>query len=267
MNNAIRIFLNRFPNLKRYLRSWIDDIPYVRGISTKYALIHQQDVEMHSHRLRDSWQSKDIPLRQRALVDKQLLDFRSGKCVDVFDTMVRALRALPSKVTCMSVLEIGCSSGFYSEVFEIAKLELDYTGCDYSEAFIELARQRYPYICFNVEDATALKYTSSAFDIVISGCCLLHIPEYEMAIAETARVTRDYAIFHRTPVVIGRPNVFYRKQAYGVETVEIHFNEPEFLNILAKHGLDLITVYTLSETIDAGIGSANRTYVSRKISQ
>ena len=263
----LRSILNRFPNLKRRLRSWIDNIPFVRGVSTKYAAIHQNDVELQSNRLRDSWQSKDIPLRQRALVDKQLLDYRSGKRVDVFDTMVRALHALPINVSRVSVLEVGCSSGFYSEVFEIAKLGFDYTGCDYSKAFIELAQQRYPSVCFDIEDATALKYANSTFDVVISGCCLLHIPDFEVAIAETARVARGYAIFHRTPVVLGQPNVFYRKQAYGVETVEIHFNEPQFLDLIAKYRLDLIATYTLSESLDAGVGSANRTYVCRKIAQ
>jgi len=166
----------------------------------------------------------------------------------------------------MSVLEVGCSSGFYSEVFEIAGLDVHYAGCDYSEAFIELARQKYPALVFDVEDATALKYGDDTFDIVISGCCLLHIPEYQAAAAETARVARRYVIFHRTPVVLGLPNVYYRKQAYGVETVEIHFNEPQLLELLARLGLELIAAYTLDESVKGGVESANRTYVCRKIS-
>jgi SAM-dependent methyltransferase len=267
VRESLRFFLNRFPNLKQRLRVWIENIPFVRGVSSRYAQINQNDVELQTNRLRNSWQSKDIPLRQRALVDKQLLDYRNGKRVDVFDTMVRALHALPTNISSVSVLEVGCSSGFYSEVFEIDKFEFCYTGCDYSKSFIELARKKYPSVCFDIEDATALSYANNAFDVVISGCCLLHIPDFEVAIAETARVTRGYAIFHRTPVVLGQPNVFYRKQAYGVETVEIHFNEPQFLNLITKHGLDLIATYTLSESLDGGVGSANRTYVCRKIAQ
>lgn len=100
---------------------------------------------------------------------------------------------------------------------------------------------------FTVEDATALQYTDRSFDIVVSGCCLLHIPDYAKGVTETARVARRYAIFHRTPVVWGQPEQWYRKQAYGVETVEIHFNEPEFLILLDKSGFELIATYTLSE--------------------
>ncbi len=51
-----------------------------------------------------------------------------------------------------------------------------------------------------------------------------------------------------------------------METVEIHFNEPQFQELLARHGLELIATYTLHELVQGGIGSANRTYVCRKIS-
>jgi len=59
----------------------------------------------------------------------------------------------------------------------------------------------YPAIRFDVEDATRLRYNSDSFDIVVSGCCLLHISEYEKAIAEAARVSREFVVFHRTPVL------------------------------------------------------------------
>lgn len=266
MRASLRSVLNRYPRLKRLLKFWLQKAPVGAGVSSHYVQIQGREAEQESSRLRGAWQSQDLPARQRELVDTQLAAWRRGVAVDVFDVMTRALRALPSDVRGMSVLEVGCSSGFYSEVFEIAGLDLHYAGCDYSEAFIGLARQKYPALRFDVEDATALKNGDDAFDIVISGCCLLHIPEYEVAVAETARVASRYAIFHRTPVVLGSPNVYYRKQAYGVETVEIHFNEPQFLKLLERHGLKLIATYTLDESVQGGVGSANRTYVCRKIS-
>lgn len=266
MKAIIVSMLNQFPRLKRTLRYFRERLCPGATISSHYVQIQGREAEQESSRLRGAWQSKDLPARQRELVDTQLAALRRGEPVDVFDVMTRALRALPADVRGMSVLEVGCSSGFYSEVFEIAGLDVSYAGCDYSDAFIGLARQKYPALRFDVEDATALKYGDNAFDIVISGCCLLHIPEYEAAVAETARVARRYAIFHRTPVVLGQPNVYYRKQAYGVETVEIHFNEPQFLELLARLGLELIATYTLDESAQSGVGSANRTYVCRKIS-
>ena len=130
-----------------------------------------------------------------------------------------------------------------------------------------MAKELYPSLNFSIEDATDLQHTDRSFDIVVSGFCLLHIPEYAKAVQETARVTRSYAIFHRTPVVWRKPEQWYRKQAYGIDSVEIHFNETDFLALLDKNGLDVIGTYTLNEESVASSqkeGYANRTYVCRK---
>jgi ubiquinone/menaquinone biosynthesis C-methylase UbiE len=233
-------------------------------VSTHYVELRDCVVGDEASRLRSAWKADELPRKQRQLVNRQLAEFRKGMPVDVFDVMVAALRDLSLGEHVTSVLEVGCSSGFYSEVIDIAGLPVAYAGCDYSEAFIALARKTYPALQFDVEDATALSYQNGAFDVVISGCCLLHIPEYETAVAETVRVAKRYAIFHRTPVVTGQPNMYFRKLAYGVETVEIHFNEPEFLALLQKHGLELLQTYTLSEQREGELGRATRTYLCRK---
>ena len=264
MKRQIRALLNRFPRLKALLRRGLRVILPGRGVSTHYVEMATDETGSESARLRMAWLNDDMPARQRELVDRQLAAYRHGEEVDVFDVLVKSLRDLPDVAAPMRVLEVGCSSGYYSEVFRIANLDVDYTGCDYSEPFVALARQRHPGLPFDVQDATALVYADNAYDVVVSGCCLLHIPEYQAAVAETARVASRYAIFHRTPVVLGQPNKYYRKQAYGVETVEIHFNEPQFLQLLADSGLELLTTHTLDETVSHGVGSATRTYVCRK---
>jgi len=261
----MRKIVSRYPRVKALLKRAHNALTFGTPVSSNYIEMDSTVATGESARLRAAWQAEALPRRQRELVDGQLSAYRRGEPVDVFDVMTQALRALPSDVRGMSVLEVGCSSGFYSEVFDIAGMGVTYAGCDYSEAFIALARQKYPELRFDVEDATAMNYGPDAFDVVISGCCLLHIPEYQAAVAETARVARRYAIFHRTPVVLGQPNKYYRKQAYGVETVEIHFNEPQFLELLASCGMELIATYTLDESVHGGVGSASRTYVCRKI--
>lgn len=264
MKTQLRALLNRFPRLKSLLKRGLQLVMPGLGVSTHYVEMARDEVGRESVRLRTAWKDDDLPVRQREFVDRQLAAYRGGDTVDVFDVMVRSLRDLQDGAGKRRVLEVGCSSGYYSEVFEIAGLDVDYAGCDYSDAFIAMARQRYPLLQFDLQDATALGYADNTFDVVISGCCLLHIPEYQAAVAETVRVASSYAIFHRTPVVIGQPNKYYRKQAYGVETVEVHFNEPRFLQLLADSGLELLATYTLDETVSHGAGSATRTYVCRK---
>lgn len=270
MKASLRSLLNRFPRLKAGLKRLRSRLSPPGGLSSNYVSLKFDEAAGESARLRNSWKNSALPQRQRELVDQQLRQYRSGIRVDVFDVFVDSLRSLPNFETGASLLEVGCSSGFYSEVIEIARMPIRYSGCDYSDAFIRLAKEKYPLIEFAVEDATDLHYPDDSFDIVVSGCCLLHIPEYSKAIEETARVARSYAIFHRTPVVWGQPEQWYSKHAYGVETVEIHFNEPDFLALLDKNGLELIATHTLSEESgDASRiqGHANRTYVYRKKAQ
>lgn len=267
MKAAMRSMLNRFPHLKAVIKSLQGHLHHKTGVSSQYVTLKMSEVAGESARLRNSWKNSALPQRQRSLVDEQLHQYRSGAGVDVFDVFVDSIRGLPELHRGASLLEVGCSSGYYSEVIEIAGLPIRYSGCDYSEDFIRLARTKYPSITFAVEDATALNYAGSSFDIVVSGCCLLHIPEYVKALQETARVARSYAIFHRTPVVWEQPEQWYRKQAYGVDTVEIHFNEHRFLALLAEYGLELIATHTLSKEATGSQfnhGRACRTYVCRK---
>lgn len=262
MKQLLKAVVNRFPRLKATLRRLLPS----RGVSSHYVELGGSEAGRESARLRAAWQDNDLPVRQRELVDRQLAEYRRGAKIDVFDVLVGALRRLhDGSHRPLDVLEIGCSSGYYGEVLDIAGISTTYRGCDYSEGFIAMARERYPARAFDVQDATKLDYPDGAFDVVVSGCCLLHIPEYETAVLETARVASRYAIFHRTPVVIGQPNKYFRKLAYGVETVEIHFNEPQFLALIARCGLELIETQTLDENVVQGVGSASRTYVCRKL--
>lgn len=262
MRAAFVYILDKFPSFKRIVRVVRRYLFYVN--------LQGEDAVAEGQRLLNSWQNDALPRRQRKLVDKQLRQYRSGARIDAFNVFVDSVCALPDLAPGSSLLEVGCSSGFYSEVVEIAGLQVQYSGCDYSDAFICLAREKYPAVAFEVEDATALSYPDCSFDVVVSGCCLLHIPEYVKGVEEAVRVASRYVIFHRTPVVFGQPEQWYRKQAYGVETVEIHFNEAEFLALLDRNGLELVATLTLSEEytdVSRTRGGASRTYVCRKRKQ
>jgi SAM-dependent methyltransferase len=266
MMQFLKTCLNRFPRLKLLLKSLHNRL-FSEAVSSHYVALKANETDSEGERLRSAWHDKAMPQKQRALVDRQLQQYRAGIRIDNFEVFVRCLQELPNIETGMSLLEIGCSSGYYSEVLEISGLSLKYSGCDYAPAFIELARKKYPTLDFSVEDATSLRYPDASFDVVVSGCCLLHIPEYAKSVVETARIAKSYVIFHRTPVVWGQPEQWYRKQAYGVETVEIHFNEAELLDLLASTGLILIATHTLHQDNDATTGYAVRTYVCRKNNQ
>lgn len=263
MKIKLRKLLERMPRLKaliKFVLSWLPN----HGVSTGYVEIDSTEALRPSNSLHRSWKNDNIPDKQRILVDRQLAEYRQGVPVPVFDVLVQSLRPITLDSNITSMLEIGCSSGYYGEVMKLAGIPVRYSGCDFSEAFIRLARECYPDLSFDVQDATRLGYENGAFDIVVSGCCLLHIPDYQSAIAETARVAHSHVIFHRTPIVSGPTNKYYRKFAYGLETVEIHFSEPHFLELLDAHGLHLTETHTLDESTANGTKQAVKTYVCQK---
>ena len=138
------------------------------------------------------------------------------------------------------LLEVGCGSGYYSEVFAILLPGgVQYTGMDYSEAMIARAREHYPATSFEVADATALPYANRTFDIVFNGVSLMHILDFQATIIEASRVASRYCIFHTVPVFSDHRTTFLRKYAYGAPVVEIVFNKHELISLCQRFGLRL----------------------------
>src|SRR5262249_27761543 len=146
----------------------------------------------------------------------------------VYDVFLRLVERI-ADIDAKTLLEVGCSSGYYADVLHARHPRTRYAGCDFAPEFVALARRRLAGLDFRVEDATKLGYADASWDVVVSGGCILHISDYPAAIREAARVARSWVLFHRTPVLHVTPTRHYRKLAYGVPCIEIHFNETELL--------------------------------------
>lgn len=139
-----------------------------------------------------------------------------------------------------SLLEVGCGSGYYSQVFAtLLPGQVRYAGVDYSQAMIARARANYPAATFDVGDATRLSHADGAFDIVFNGVSLLHIVDYRAAIREAARVAARHCIFHTVPVFSDHRTTFLQKYAYGAPVIEIIFDKQELMAICRDAGLRL----------------------------
>ena len=237
----------------------------VAPVSTGYRVIPPEDVHRVAAELAGAWQDPTIPAQQLQVAESELRAFEAGHPVAVFDTFAELLGQIPA-LSSKTLLEVGCASGYYADVLRIRALECDYAGCDYSPALIDLARRRLPETPLDVQDATRLSYSTGSFDIVVSGCCILHIPDYVAAIREAARVARSHVLFHRTPVLHVSPTTHYRKLAYGVECVEIHFNETELLRLFRGAGLHVVDVAAVSAGGHAPAGDVHvvKSYLCEK---
>ena len=195
--------------------------------------------------LAEAWKSPDIAERQRELTDAQLLQMHGGSVIPEWQALKEAVESTGDSRG--RILEVGCSTGYHFEVLEyLLGHPVDYTGVDYSEAMVASGRVHYPRARFAEEEASCLSVGDAAFDVVISGCVLLHVPNYAEAIAESARVSRDWVILHRTPVT-NDPTRFWRYEAYGVECVLIEFNEDEILALCRASGLQLLHTIRIAE--------------------
>jgi len=258
--------------VKQFVQNELQHLPGLQSAFARLAVryhfrpIPRSTLSETSALLANAWRSESIPARQRRVVEAELAAFRRRQAVPVFDALVDIVKRNVSEPEGGTFLEIGCSSGYYSEVLRCGGINVRYHGCDYSAAFIRMARELYGAELFDMEDATSLSYGSSTFDIVMSGCCLLHIIDYNSAIAEASRVAKAYVLFHRTPVLHLSGPTFYTKKAYGQEMVEIHFNEQELVRQFCRNGLHVIDVNTHLSTTEHGRREPlfYKTYLCRK---
>ena len=114
-------------------------------------------------------------------------------------------------------------------------------GVDYSEPLIAMARDYYPKATFSVADGVLLPFENEHFFVAVSSCVLLHVPNYWEHIKETVRIAERFVVAHRTPICRQRPTWYLKKMAYGVETVELTFNEDEIVSEFIDNGLELIS--------------------------
>ena len=126
-----------------------------------------------------------------------------------------------------SILDVGCSSGFYSDFFKWSNFKIRYQGCDISPYFISLAREKYPHLKFKVTPILNLPYVNDSFDVVLASGVLQAELDYSKAILELTRVTSKYILLHRVPIFSTKSKsrlAYYKKVGYGIEMMETIFD-------------------------------------------
>ena len=236
------------PGMKQWVRQRGNSV----SVSTDYKPLNDTN-EIAA--LQDAWQDPSLPQAQRLLADKQIADMRRGNAPSVYRVLADAVQTTGAAHG--KVIEVGCSSGYYWEVLEFfLNHAVDYTGIDYSPSFIAMARSYYPGADFQVGNAANLPLPDRSCDILISGCVLLHVPDYQKAIKESARVSRQWVIFHRTPLAGDGATHLYEKKAYGVRCMELSFSEDELRLDFAQAGLSVVQEFLIEENL--------KTYLCRR---
>ena len=224
--------------LARHIRYRCDNLPaqMPSRISDGHQPISQDEV---TPAMESAWKNSLIPLRQRALVQRQIMEMYHGIIATPFKVLTDILRPIVTQYA--TVLEIGCASGFYYEILPyLLNKCINYCGVDYSDAMIDMGKDYYPEANLLVADGALLPFSEGDFDLVISSCILLHVSNYVDHIKETVRVASKFIVIARTPVCKNIPTQYMKKYAYEVETVELRFNETELLGHLDRMGFEFV---------------------------
>tara|TARA_B100000508_G_C11427714_1_gene261750 strand:+ start:307 stop:960 length:654 start_codon:yes stop_codon:yes gene_type:complete len=82
------------------------------------------------------------------------------------------------------VVDLGCAGGLHVPLFLGMGRELHYTGVDLSQAFLEIARRRYPQLTFYQGDLTESdSLPKQSFDAFWCAATFMHIPKVFMPLA------------------------------------------------------------------------------------
>lgn len=228
--------------------------------STDYELINP---EVASTKRLNGWHEDTVASRQDNAYKTLIKQMYEGHPRQ--DLLVAAEAVRHTGIENPLILEVGCGSGYYNEILShLLGRQVRYVGLDYSLAMIRLALNRYPDRPFVTGSATSLPFANKTFDIVLNGVSLMHILNYEVAIAESHRIARSYCIFHTVPVLQCRETTLLRKKAYGQPTIEVIFNQGELYHLLEQSGLAVRCVLdSVPYNLEAVLGesTATKTYV------
>jgi SAM-dependent methyltransferase len=206
--------------------------------STDYRVLGGADEAREMVTSSGGWLTERTAARQERAYQDLIAAMAHGE--PRLDLKVAAEAVAATGIANPSVLDVGCGSGYYADVFAmLLPGGVRYAGVDYSEAMIARARTRSPLMALEVADAARLPYADGAFDIVFNGVSLMHVVDYPAVIREAARVAKSYCIFHTVPVFLNHRTTFLRKYAYGAPVVEVVFSKQELLELCGGAGLRL----------------------------
>lgn len=170
------------------------------------------------------------------------------------------LERLGGRVVGGRVLEVGCGRGVGAEIIFERFGAAEVHAFDVDAGMVEKARRRlarYPLsrLTLGVGDATAINEEDASFDAVFDFMIIHHVPEWQLAVSEIARVLRPGGRFFFVEVTRQALDRWaYR--AFFDHPKENRFSGEEFVSELGRRGIAVggNRVRWLSGDFEIGVG-------------
>lgn len=217
------------------------------GGSSETIISNEESLEF-----KDNWKASHVGHQQRQFVNEELKQFKEGKVPYVYNGFLELISLIEGDD--LSFLDVGCATGYYGEIAAHKyPNKLRYSGCDYNEESINVAKSYYKNTPFSVQDITDMKFEDRQFDAVMVSGVFEHVPEQEKAFNETARITKDWIICHRIGLT-HKEEHFTKGSQYDTPVVKYYFNRDKFIDRFTNRGFALkafINVYPNNDNIQS----------------
>lgn len=183
----------------------------------------------------DSWKSKSVFEKQLELNKKEL----AGSYPPHWNSFLKMM-GLFEKET--NLLDIGCGVGSYSELCRRHLHNIRYTGVDYSDDAISIAKENWPFSNFIRKNVNEIDHDFiSKYDIVHMGALLDVLPNAEEVLDRILKFSVDYVILSR--VDISDEEICYTYQAYDeITTYKFIHSESNISETIRKNNYQILNI-------------------------
>lgn len=200
------------------------------------------------------WEHPKVVDGQRELSSRELERFRAGERVAPFNGLCDLLDEISGQFA--NVLEVGCGCGYYADVLAHRFPEVRYHGIDKSKRMIETASTYTANGVFFQEDVRqGLMNRYGTYDLVIEGCSISQTIGWQTILRECVKLSRRWVVLHRTPFSTSGETRYWRKDAYGIATREVHFSE-SVSSTMTKAGCAMVNTVKISEAPEYAVTSS-----------